>query len=182
MARIHIFGASGSGTTTLAESLSYVLGWRHYDTDDYFWEPTDPPFQKARVKDKRVELLQSKLDEDNDWILSGSLCGWGDVFIPYFDVVVFLWIPQDIRLERLRVRQETRYGELIVPGGSMEDGHNAFMKWASEYDDGDMNMRSRIRHEEWIKTLNCEVIRFEGDIEVEEKVKKVLEYLKNIGY
>ena len=39
---IHIFGASGSGTTTLAEKTSRELGYFHLDTDDYFWLPTDP--------------------------------------------------------------------------------------------------------------------------------------------
>ena len=39
---IHIFGASGSGTTTLAEKISRELGYFHLDTDDYFWLPTDP--------------------------------------------------------------------------------------------------------------------------------------------
>ena len=88
--------------------------------------------------------------------------------------MIFLWIPQDIRLERLRLRQEEKYGEIIKPGGTMEDSHDAFMKWASQYDDGDMTMRSRIRHEEWLKVLPCEVLRFEGDISVEEKVREVL--------
>lgn len=40
--RIHIFGASGSGTTTLANALSNNMNLPHYDTDDYFWIRTDP--------------------------------------------------------------------------------------------------------------------------------------------
>lgn len=39
---IHIFGASGSGTTTLAEKISRELGYFHLDTDDYFWLPPTP--------------------------------------------------------------------------------------------------------------------------------------------
>ena len=35
--KIHILGASGSGTTTLAQALSTVLHNTHLDTDDYFW-------------------------------------------------------------------------------------------------------------------------------------------------
>jgi len=34
---IHIFGASGSGTTTLAKKISEELGHRMMDTDDYYW-------------------------------------------------------------------------------------------------------------------------------------------------
>ena len=41
--RIHILGASGSGTTALGQALAEHLRCPHFDTDDYFWLPTDPP-------------------------------------------------------------------------------------------------------------------------------------------
>jgi len=28
---------------------------------------------------------------------SGSLCGWGDAYIPYFDLAIFLLIPKQVR-------------------------------------------------------------------------------------
>ena len=37
LVKIHIFGASGSGTTTLAKALCDEICWTHLDTDDYFW-------------------------------------------------------------------------------------------------------------------------------------------------
>jgi uridine kinase len=42
--RVHILGASGAGTTTLAQALAARLGCPQYDVDDYFWLPSDPPF------------------------------------------------------------------------------------------------------------------------------------------
>ena len=41
--RIHVFGASGAGVTTLGRALADALGTPHHDTDDYFWLPTTPP-------------------------------------------------------------------------------------------------------------------------------------------
>jgi adenylate kinase family enzyme len=46
--RIHILGASGSGTTTLGRALSERLQCPHFDTDNYFWLPTDPPWVQSR--------------------------------------------------------------------------------------------------------------------------------------
>ncbi len=43
---IHIYGASGSGTTTLARYLGSRLGYDVMDTDDYYWLPFDPPYTK----------------------------------------------------------------------------------------------------------------------------------------
>jgi len=42
---IHILGASESGTTTLGRALKEKYEYAHFDTDDYFWIPTNPPIQ-----------------------------------------------------------------------------------------------------------------------------------------
>jgi adenylate kinase family enzyme len=45
--RIHITGASGAGVTRLGRVLTDALAVPHHDTDDYFWQPTVPPYQKS---------------------------------------------------------------------------------------------------------------------------------------
>jgi len=85
--RIHIFGASGSGTTTLAKVLADVLNIPHFDTDIFFWIQTTPPFQLIRKRVERQKLLRQVLTQNNSWVLSGSLCGWGDFAIPMFDLL-----------------------------------------------------------------------------------------------
>ena len=135
--RIHILGASGSGTTTLGQALAERLQCLHFDTDEYFWLPTDPPFVTKRAPIARQQRLMDDLTAHDSWILSGSLCGWGDIAIPLFALVVFLWLPTAIRLERLRQREHQRYGERIMPGGDMYTGSQAFLDWAVSYDDGD---------------------------------------------
>jgi adenylate kinase family enzyme len=87
---IHIVGASGAGTTTLGRALSKHLRCPHFDTDVYFWEPTDPPFTAKRETTLRQQLLMDDLTIHNAWVLSDSLCGGGDVAIPLFELVVFL--------------------------------------------------------------------------------------------
>jgi adenylate kinase family enzyme len=129
--RIHLVGASGSGTTTLGRALAQQLGYPHFDTDTYFWVSTDPPFQKIRPAEERHALLAPDL-EGAAWVLSGSLCGWGDVYIPRFDLVVFCAVPPDVRLERLKARERERYGAgSIAPGGRLRDRHEAFIAWAT---------------------------------------------------
>jgi len=82
VARIHLVGASGAGTTTLGRALAARLGAVHFDTDDFFWLPTDPPFEKIRERAERQALLGVALAREPAWVLSGSLCGWGDIFHP----------------------------------------------------------------------------------------------------
>ena len=77
--RIHIVGASGSGTTTFGNALAEVLPHTHLDTDDYFWTTK---FTEARPVPERREMLKEELLQSEQWILSGSLVGWGDCFMP----------------------------------------------------------------------------------------------------
>jgi adenylate kinase family enzyme len=103
--RIHILGASGSGTTTLGRALAERLQYPHFDTDDYFWVPTDPPYTHQRARTERQQLLMGDLTAHNAWVVSGSLCGWGDGAIPLFEFVVFLSIPSEVRMARLHRRE-----------------------------------------------------------------------------
>ncbi len=107
-------------------------------------------------------------------MLSGSLCGWGDPLIPEFDLVVFLAVPTEVRLARLRAREAARYGpEAIAPDGARHAAHVAFLDWAGRYDTGDVEMRSRALHEAWIATLPGPVLRLEGVRPVAELVARI---------
>jgi adenylate kinase family enzyme len=172
--RIHILGASGSGTTSLAAALAATHGHRHLDTDHFYWLPTSPPYRQPRSRDSRLALLQHALAESSRWVLSGSLCGWGDVLIPEFELVVFLVVPTDVRLARLRARETERYGrDAIAPGGSLHDAHVEFLDWAGRYDTGGVEMRSRALHEAWLAGLPGRFLRLEGDRSVAEQLVRI---------
>ena len=115
---IYLYGPSGAGTTTLGRTLAAELGWRHMDTDDYFWKPTDPPYTVKRPIERRLELMEKELDREAvGTVLSGALDGWGDPLIPRFSLAVRLEVEQSVRLERLRARELAAFGERILPGG-----------------------------------------------------------------
>lgn len=177
---IHILGASGSGTSTLGAALASHSGYTHFDTDRYYWMPTHPPFQIPREKEERIHMLQYDLKSTEKWVLTGSLCGWGDVFIPLFELVVYLWIPSDVRMKRLLQREKERYGiDAIRPGGTRHQEYKDFMRWAARYDEGDINLRSKTMHEQWLAALNCPILRFEGDISTEDRVQRIETVLIN---
>jgi adenylate kinase family enzyme len=168
--RVHILGASGSGTTTLGRALAARLQSPHFDTDDYLWLPTDPPFTQQQERTACQHLLMDSLTAHAAWVLSGSLCGWGDVAIPLFELVVFLWLPPEIRMERLRQREYERYGARIMPDGDIYESSQAFLAWAAAYDDGDVDIRSGRLHDEWLGTLPCPIVCFEGEYALKEQL------------
>src|SRR5262245_52760936 len=174
-ARIHILGASGSGTTSLGRALAARLACPHLDTDDYFWVPSDPPFEVIRPLPERCALLGNALASRPGWVLSGSLCGWGDEFIPLFGLVVFLSLRAEVRMARLHTRERARYGAAALgPGGRMHQEHVRFMAWAAGYEDGGLEMRSRRLHDAWLAKLSCPVLHLSSLAATEELMGDVI--------
>lgn len=175
---IHIFGASGSGTSTLGAYISERFGYAFMDTDDFYWKPTNPPYQEARPVSERLELMKSRIAKSGDVVISGSLSGWGDGLIPLFTLAVRLVTDSAIRLERLKKREKDKFGARVEAGGDMFDEHHAFLAWAANYDSGDQTIRSKALHDEWQKLLTCPLIVLDGSAAVECNFEKIRTCLK----
>lgn len=156
--RIHIFGAAGSGTTAIAKNVCSKLDFAHFDSDNYFWENTKEPFTVERNRDECLQLMENDLLNCDKWILSGSLSGWGEILVPLFDLVVFMYVPQDIRIERLKIREYERYGDRILLGGDRYENCKNFIEWAEAYDSGTRNGRSLTKHKALLTRVRCPVI------------------------
>ena len=172
---IHIFGASGSGTSTLGRAVAARTGFRCMDTDDYYWLPAEPMYTLKRPIPERLALMERDLDGCDGAVLSGSLAGWGDPLIPRFTLAVRLDTPTPVRMERLRQREYARYGARVLPGGDMYEQHQAFLAWAAAYDDGAPTMRSRAMHDLWQQKLSCPLLTLDGARSVEELAEEVLQ-------
>ena len=157
--RIHLFGASGSGTTTLGAVLAAAIDGAHLDTDNYYWHQTDPPFTTKRLISERIVLIEHDIATASNWVLTGSLCSWGDPLLDHFSLAVFLQLDPETRIRRLLARERRRHGERIAPGGDMYEQHEAFIAWARSYDTAREPIRSLDMHERWITSLPCPVMR-----------------------
>ena len=85
-------------------------------------------------------------------------------------LVVFVYVPQDVRLERLKKREAERYGD------SRYEETRDFLEWAAAYDAGTRNGRSLPRHEAWLENVECPVLRIGNDF-LEDSVKAVMNAL-----
>ena len=54
------------------------------------------------------------------------------------------------------------------PGGDMYESSQAFLVRAASYDDGGLDIRSRRLHDQWLSTLPCPILCFEGAYTIEE--------------
>ena len=109
--------------------------------------------------------------------MSGSLVGWGDALIPKFTLAVRVVTDTPTRLARIKQREYARFGARILPGGDMYDHHQAFLQWAAGYDDGGLDTRSAVLHNEWQKQLACPILTVDGTAPLAETAARVEELL-----
>ncbi|MDO6429165.1 hypothetical protein Q4E93_01110 [Flavitalea sp. BT771] len=162
--KIHIMGASGSGVTTLGKSLSAQLQIPYFDSDFYFWVQTDPPFTLRRGPEERNLMALGDLRRQDSWIFGGSVINWGDDWRRLFDIVIFLYLPRDIRISRLQQREWERFGAI----------NQEFIDWAAGYDDDTASGRTLSAQRQWLQHLSCEIMELNGDLTVEQRVAAVL--------
>jgi adenylate kinase family enzyme len=175
--RIHTFGASGTGTTTLGSGLARHFDIPHLDTDSFYWMQSDPPFSQKNPPELRLKGIFERIHSQTNWVLSGSLISWGNSLLEHFTHVVFVTLPWELRKERLIQREIDRYGEAaLAPGGKMHTINREFMAWSERYDSAGLEQRSRLAHEQWIKTLPAHIrlIRLESSCTREAAVDFVL--------
>ena len=131
--KLLIFGASGSGTTTLGRELGEAIHCIHLDSDDYYWKQTEPPYQEKNPFTERVRHLTTDVEKHQNVIVSGSLVSWGPYWHTAFDLAVFLYLPPLIRMARLEQRESERNKDrpktLLTESISKE-----FMDYVKQYD------------------------------------------------
>jgi adenylate kinase family enzyme len=176
--KIHIFGASGSGVTTLGQLLADKLGLKYFDSDDYFWIKTESPYTHRRDPNERNQLIAKSMRETEHWILGGSIIDWGDNLFPDFDLIIFLYLPKEIRIERLKKRELERYGDIIHTDEKRAKQFNGFIAWATDYDnDTGLANRTLKAHRTWLAKSQSPILEISGSQTLEEKLKLILDKL-----
>ncbi|MGY3213350.1 adenylate kinase [Mucilaginibacter sp. HD30] len=178
--KIHIMGASCAGSTTLGNALAKRLGYTYLDTDHYYFVPSEIPYSVKRDPAERIAMLKADFEANEDVIVGGSLVSWGDDWHTKFDLVVFLYLPHAIRMQRLDARELKRYGDKIFTDPYRAAQYQKFTGWANGYDDNSTNGRNLSVHQQWISKLNCPVLKIEGDTTVDERIEQVMENIKRV--
>lgn len=178
--KVIIFGATGTGKTTLGGSLAERLGCVFLDADDYYWEKTDPPFEEKIPLAIRNSKLQSDFVQYTEVVISGSLGTWSSYWDSAFDFGVHLVVPKEVRMRRLARREIDRYGNLLLQDEAIKKKSDEFLEWAEGYETNHPPAHGYKRDQLWIEKLSCPVVELNGDYPTAELIDKILEEVKNL--
>lgn len=176
--KILLFGASGSGTTTLGNEIQKKTHFKHLDADEYYWKKTNPPFKEKIPLTERNKKLKTDFKKYEDIVLSGSMVSWGKEWETAFDLAVFIQLENTIRMERLKKREAERYGEKLLTNKEIQQNSKAFLEWADQYENPNFDGRSLKIHSQWMELLHCKILRLDGQMELDKKVELVLKEIK----
>ncbi|GAB1858716.1 adenylate kinase [Flavobacteriaceae bacterium MHTCC 0001] len=177
--KILLFGASGSGTTTLGNGIEKQTDFKHLDVDDYYWEKTNPPFQEKVPLTERNENLKTDFKKFENVVVSGSMVSWGKEWETVFDLAIFIQLENTERMERLKKRETERYGKKLLTDKKIQRNSKAFLEWANQYENPNFDGRTLKLHNDWIELLDCKVLRLDGKTELNKNVGIVLNEIKS---
>ena len=102
--RILVYGATGSGKTTLARRIGDVMGLPWHSADDEIgWLPGWVERPRQEQRDLAADLARS-----DEWVLDTAYGHWRDVVLPRVELIVALDYPRLVSLTRLLRRTVRR--------------------------------------------------------------------------
>ena len=86
------------------------------------------------------------------------------------DHIVLIEVPKQIRSQRVRDRSYQKFGDRILPGGDLYDKES---KWFSLTES-----RPEEYVTDWLKSIDCPVIRIDGTLAVQQNVDYLVSEIK----
>lgn len=176
---IMIMGSSGAGKTTLGKLVARELGYTFVDIDDYIWrKDTEIPFSAMYPRAEKISRLQEAIANCQHFVMAGSMNSFHEHFDPYFELVVHLHADAQLRVKRVHERELGWFGERVLAGGDMFEEHQKMLNGIAGYEEGTGGCTLQ-KHEEWIRSLTCKVIRLDGADPLEKNAKSIIEAYKD---
>lgn len=159
---IIIMGLNGSGKSTICRELSELLNYRRMDVEDYYFLDSDIPYTKSRTREEVKLLMLDDMKNYHNYILSSVGCNWDSEIVSTYKLAVLLYAPLQVRLDRIKQREITRFGNRVLDGGDMYESQKRF------YDMVVSRSAEDIRQQAY--SLTCPVL----EIDATQPVKEIL--------
>ena len=170
---IMICGLNGTGKSTLGRMLADRMRYEFIDNEDLFFPKTDSSymFSSPRSKEEVIRLLEERIRDNNQFIFAAVKGDYGNKLIASLDYVVLIEASKQIRSQRVRDRSYQKFGDRILPGGDLYDKESKWFSLTESRPDAYVT--------DWLKTVNCPVIRVDGTLPVEKNLDYIVSVLSD---
>ena len=169
---IAICGTNGCGKTTLGRTLSKELGFRHMDIEEYYFDNGVRPYSDSRPRDEVVNLIQRDIHKYNKFIISAVNCNFGEEINSFYRLVVYMYTPLDVRMERIKSRSYQQFGKRMQIGGDLYEQEQSFFEFV--WNESERKTKETVA---WINTLSIPVLQIDGTKPIKEIVKEIIKQI-----
>ncbi|MCH5353857.1 MAG: AAA family ATPase [Acutalibacter sp.] len=161
---ILLCGLNGAGKSTLGKALSEKLGFQFIDSEELFFPKinSQPDYTRPHKKEEARRLLLEEIKSRKNFVLASVTGDFGEDISSCFQYAVWVVVPKEIRMKRLRERSFSQFGDRMLPGGDLYGQEEAFFRFAGS--------RAENTVENWLRSLTCPVIKIDGTKPIEENV------------
>ena len=158
---ILICGLNGAGKSTLGKALAEKLHFYFIDNEDLYFPKTDPNYMYASP---RTRFREIKAHEN--FVFASVKGDYGEEIYPFFQYVILIDVPKDIRMERVKKRSFQKFGNRMLPGGDLHEQEEGFFEFVKS--------RAENTVKEWVQLLSCPIIRIDGTKPIEENIDFII--------
>lgn len=168
---IAIIGLNGAGKSTIAHVLAKKLHYFEIDVEDYYFpaqrssrinalegktsaDANFIPYLSPKAKSEVEFAIRKDINCNPQFVLSGVTLNWSESILSQIDIVFYLHVPLNERLQRIRSREAQRFGSRILPGGDMYEQHIEFLNKVEN--------RSKQEITRSLENLTCPVVNVEN--------------------
>lgn len=164
---ICVCGLNGCGKSTFAGALAKELSFKHMDIEDYYFVPSEIPYSISRTCEEMEQLLLADIRENPRFVFSAVDGNMNSEISSKYNLVIYLYAPLDVRMERIKKRSFDKFGDRVLPGGDMYEQEQKFFEFASKRNAGFV--------EAWLGTVSRPVIRLDGTRSIADSVGEILQ-------
>ncbi|MBS5874061.1 MAG: AAA family ATPase [Clostridiales bacterium] len=165
---ILICGLNGAGKSTLGKALAEKLHFYFIDNEDLYFPKTDPNYMYAspRTREEAKKLLFREIKAHKNFVFASVKGDYGEEIYPFFQYVILIDVPKDIRMERVKNRSFQKFGNRMLPGGDLHEQEEGFFEFVKS--------RAENTVKEWVQLLSCPIIRIDGTKPIEENIDFII--------
>ena len=190
---IAILGLNGAGKSTLAHALAKRIGYYEMDVEDYYFPEQktsrrwalenekiieteylgEIPFSSPREKSDVQKKIIQDIERNPQFIISGVTMNWSDEILAKLNVAFVVKTPLEMRIKRIQLREEKRFGNRVLIGGDMYEQQIEFSNVVRN--------RNEQTVEESVKRLKCPIIVLDGTVDITDNLNKIIGAIDNLG-
>ena len=164
---ILICGLNGCGKSTLGEALAERMGYTWFDMEDCYFPKTDSryPYAAPRSQKEAEQILRERICQSDHFVLTAVKGDFADDIIAAFEKVLWIRVPQAIRMRRVRNRSYEKFGSRMLPGGDLYEQEERFLTHAETRKEEDVSA--------WVATVSCPLQILDGTQAISELLEQV---------